>query len=181
MCPRRARNKNLELITAQCSATRTTHTLYFSATTRMCYILRWTDPTGNPSERNGAQDARANNWRPGTQVRSPIRHAHGCASQECVRQGEEPSHIVVFTYSDHAGCRRTCESTSSAKLFYGSHVLRSTCTTQAEISLSSGEAPFYALVQAASAALGAVPMPKDLWVDVSENSTIWACSAEGPN
>ena len=50
--------------------------------------------------------------------------------QEFVRQIEEPSHVVVFSDSDHAGCLTTRKSTSSSKLFCGSHMLRSTSTTQ---------------------------------------------------
>ena len=56
-----------------------------------------------------------------------------------MRQVEEPSHVVVFTDSDHAGCLKTGKSTSSSKLFYGSHFPRSTSTTQGVIALSLGE------------------------------------------
>ena len=73
--------------------------------------------------------------------------AHGRFIQEFVRQTEEPSHVVVFTDSDHAGCMRTRDNTSSSKLFYGSQMLRSTSTTQAVIPLSSGESEFHALVK----------------------------------
>ena len=63
---------------------------------------------------------------------------HGRLVQEFVRQVEEPSHVVVFTDSDHAGCLKTRKSTSSSKLFYGSHMLRSTNTTQRVVALSTG-------------------------------------------
>ena len=56
-----------------------------------------------------------------------------------MRQVEEPSHVVVFTDSDHAGCLKTGKSTSSSKLIYGSHLPRSTSTTQGVIALSLGE------------------------------------------
>ena len=47
---------------------------------------------------------------------------HARLIQEFVRRVEEPSHIVVFTDSDHVGCLRSRKSASSSKLFYGSHV-----------------------------------------------------------
>ena len=98
--------------------------------------------------------------------------------QEFVRQIEEPSH-VVFTDSEHAGCVRARKSTSSSKMFYGSHRLRSTSTTQAVMSLSSGESEFYALVKGTPAGLEAVSMLKDLGVDISKNSYINQALLEG--
>ena len=51
--------------------------------------------------------------------------------QEFVRQVEEPSYVVVFADSDYVGCLRTRKSTSSSStLFCGSHLLRSTWSTQ---------------------------------------------------
>ena len=87
---------------------------------------------------------------------------HGRLVQEFVRQVEEPSHVVVFTNSDHAGCLKTRKGTSSS---YGSHMLRSTSTTQGVVALSSGESEFYNLVKGTSAGLGAVSMLKELGVD----------------
>ena len=97
---------------------------------------------------------------------------HGRLVQEFVRQIEEPSHVVVFTDADHAGCLKTRKSTSSSKLFYGSHMLRSTSTTQGVIALSSGESEFCALVKGTSAGLGAVSMLKHLGVDISKKTPI---------
>ena len=95
---------------------------------------------------------------------------HGRLSQEFVLQIEGPSHVVVFTVSDHAGCLRTRKGTSSLKLFHGSHMLRSTSTTQGVIALSSGESELYALVKGTSAGPGAVSTLKDLGVDISKNT-----------
>ena len=64
---------------------------------------------------------------------------HGRLVQEFVRQIEEPSHVVAFTDSDHAKCLKMRKSTSSSKLTNGSHMRRSTSTTQGVIALSSGE------------------------------------------
>ena len=49
-------------------------------------------------------------------------------------------------------------------VFYGQHLLRSTSTTQAIISLSSGEAEFYSAVKGASIAIGMVSLMGDLGV-----------------
>ena len=92
---------------------------------------------------------------------------HGRLLHEFVRQIEEPSHVVVFTDSDHGGCLKTRKSTTSSKLFYGSHTLRSTDTPQGVIALFSGASEFYALVKATPAGLGEVSMLKDYGVDIS--------------
>ena len=105
---------------------------------------------------------------PRTSRQNLIRHAR--LIQEFVRQIQEAPHVVVFTDSDHAGCLKTCQSTSSSKLFNGSH--RSTSTTQGVIPLRSEESEFYALVKGTSAGLGAVSMLKDLRVDISRNAQI---------
>ena len=88
-------------------------------------------------------DASANSWKTG-----------GVQTGRQIRGVEEPSHVVVFTDSDHAGCLKTRESTPSSKLFYNSHMLRSTSTTQGVIALRSGESG------------------KDLGVDISKNTKI---------
>ena len=97
---------------------------------------------------------------------------HGRLVQEFVRQVEEPFHAVEITDSDHAGCLKTRKSTSSSKLFYGSHMLRSTSTTQGVIVLSSGESEFYSPVKGTSAGLGAASMLRDSGVDISINTKI---------
>ena len=53
---------------------------------------------------------------------------------------------------------------------YGSHLLRSTSTTQAVISLSSGESEFYSLLKGTAAGIGAVSMLKDVGVDLTNNN-----------
>lgn len=52
--------------------------------------------------------------------------------------------------------------------FWGSHLLRSTSTTQAIISLSSGESEFYSAVKGASIALGMVGLMRDLGVECAK-------------
>ena len=87
-------------------------------------------------------------------------------------QFEEPQHLVVFTDSDHAGCLRTRKSTSSFKIMYGQHLLRSASSTQAVISLRSGESEFYSLVKGVAAGLGAVAMLRDLGVELTGGATV---------
>ena len=63
--------------------------------------------------------------------------------------------------ADHVQSRK---STISCKIFYEKHLLKSTSTTQAIVSLSSAEAEFYAAVKAAAAEIGCLSMMRDLGV-----------------
>ena len=89
-----------------------------------------------------------------------------------MRQFEEPQHLVVFTDSDHARCLRTRKSTSSFKMMYGQHLLRSASSTQAVISLSSGESDFYSPVKGVAAGLGAVAILRDLGVELTGDAAV---------
>ena len=60
-------------------------------------------------------------------------------------------------------CRMSAEQEED-EIFYGKHLLKSTSTTQAVVSLSSAEADFYAAVKAAAAGIGCVSMMRDLGV-----------------
>ena len=64
--------------------------------------------------------------------------------------------------------QKSSKSTSSCKIFYGKHLLKSTSTTQAVFSLSSAEAEFYAAVKVAAAGNGCVSMMRDLGVMLQE-------------
>ena len=101
---------------------------------------------------------------------------HGRLVTGIVRPMEEPFHVDVFTDSNQARCPKTRKSTSSSNLWYGSHMLRSTTTTQGVVALSSGESEFYALVKETSAGLGVVSILTDLGVDISKNTKI-ACKS----
>ena len=70
--------------------------------------------------------------------------------------------LTVFSDSDWAGCRRTARSTSGGAILRGSHCLRTWCTTQKCVTLSSGEAELMALVKATSEALGLAQLA-DSW------------------
>ena len=71
--------------------------------------------------------------------------------QSFERQEMVPKQITCYSDSNFAGCLQSRKSTSSCKIFYGKHLLKSTSTTQAVVSLSSAEAEFYAVVKAAAA------------------------------
>ena len=75
-----------------------------------------------------------------------------------------PKQITCYSESNFTGCLRSRKSTSSCKIFYGKHLLKSTSTTQAVVSLSSPEAEFYAAVKAAAAGIGCVSMMRDVGV-----------------
>ena len=72
--------------------------------------------------------------------------------------------ITCCSDSNFAGCLQSRKSTSSCKISYGKHLLKSTSTTQAVVSLSSAEAEIYAAVKAAAAGIGCVSMMRDLGV-----------------
>ena len=91
------------------------------------------------------------------------------AVQDFPRQTEVPKKIVCYSDSDHAGCLRTRRSSSSTKVFYGNHLLKSSATTQTVTALSSGESEFYAGVKATSIGIGFVSMLKDLGVELEQS------------
>ena len=85
-------------------------------------------------------------------------------SQSFEREEIVPKQITCNSDSNFAGCLQSRKSTSSCNIFYGEHLLKSTSTTQAVVSLSSAEAEFYAAVKAAAAGIGCVSMMRDLGV-----------------
>ena len=86
--------------------------------------------------------------------------------QSFERQEIVPKQITCYSDSNFAGCLQSRKSTSSCKIFYGKHLLKSTSTAQAVVSLSisSAELEFYAAVKAAAAEVGCVSMMRDLGV-----------------
>ena len=84
--------------------------------------------------------------------------------QSFERQEVVPEQITCHSDSKFAGCLQSRKSTSSCKIFYWKHLLKSTSTTQAVVSLSSAEAEFYAAVKATAAGIGCVSMMRDLGV-----------------
>ena len=149
------------------------HVLYRSATRRLCYLALDRPDLQFPSKElaRWMQNPTVGDFEG---LKRAARHLlkYGRLVQEFVRQSEEPQHLVVFTDSDHAGCLRTRKGTSSFKIVYGQHLLRSASSTQAVISLSSGESEFYSLVKGVAAGLGALAMLRDLGVELTGDATI---------
>ena len=75
-----------------------------------------------------------------------------------------PSKITVWSDSDFAGCKKSRKSTSAGVLMLGAHTLKTWATNQAVLALSSGEAEYYAIVKAASVAMGIRSLAADLGI-----------------
>ena len=90
----------------------------------------------------------------------------------CIRSFERheivPKQITCYTNSNFAGCLQSRKNSSSCKIFHWKHLLKSTSTTQADVSLSSAEAEFYAAVKAAAAGIGCVSMMRHLEVTLQQ-------------
>ena len=87
--------------------------------------------------------------------------------------------IEVWTDTDFAGCKRTRKSTSGGIARVGNHLIKSWCSTQAIVSLSSGEAEYYGIVKGASIGLGIKSMIGDLGVNVTIQVNTDASAARG--
>jgi hypothetical protein len=81
-------------------------------------------------------------------------------------QYEVGSVLRVFSDSDWAGCRRTRRSTSGGVVSIGSHCLKTWSSTQAPIALSSAEAEYYAMAEAATRGVGLRSMLQELGIVV---------------
>ncbi len=64
-----------------------------------------------------------------------------------------PEYLDVYSDSDWAGCVRTRRSTTGGALMRGGHVLKTWCTAQATVALSSAEAELVAAVRGAAEGL----------------------------
>jgi hypothetical protein len=71
--------------------------------------------------------------------------------------------MSIWTDADFAGCRKTRKSTSGGVAMLGNYMIKSWRTTQAIVSLSSGEAEYYGIVKGASIGLGLKSMLGDFW------------------
>ena len=83
-----------------------------------------------------------------------------------LRMGEQeaPTFIEAVVDSDFAGCPLTRKSTSGKAIRHGSHVLSTSATLQSTVSLSSGEAEYYALLKGAADGLKMVAMAEDFGI-----------------
>ena len=62
--------------------------------------------------------------------------------------------LKVYADSDWAGCSRTRKSTSGGCIMLGGHLLKAWSSTQGGVALSSAEAEYYAMVDAATRSYG---------------------------
>jgi hypothetical protein len=85
--------------------------------------------------------------------------------------------LRVFSDSDWAGCRRTRRSTSGGAIMLGGHCLKTWSSTQAPIALSSAEAEYYAMVEAATRALGLRSMLEEVGIGLSGAVELWSDSS----
>ena len=99
--------------------------------------------------------------------------------------------VVMFAYQDnhgvvdactdtvYAGCRITRKSTSGGVLMLGNHMIKSWSSTQANVTLSSGEAEYYGLVKGASVAIGVKSMHAEMGIHVRIRVSTDASAAKG--
>jgi hypothetical protein len=95
------------------------------------------------------------------------------------------SRVDTYSDTDWAGCLKTRKSTSGGCLMLGTHLVKSWSSTQASISLSSGEAEFYGVVKASGVSLGyqallrdvGLALPIRVWTD--STATIGICGRQG--
>ena len=75
---------------------------------------------------------------------------------------EMPSHIIVYSDTDFAGCQSTRRSTSGGVALRGSHNIKHWSKTQTTTCLSSGEAELRGISDGLAQALGLQTIAKDL-------------------
>ena len=74
--------------------------------------------------------------------------------------------VDVYTDTDWAGCPRTRKSTSGGCVLLGRHTIKHWSSTQAGVTLSSGEAEFQGVVRGAGMGLGYQALLQDFGLDV---------------
>ena len=89
-------------------------------------------------------------------VKRLVRYLAGVPRRAIVYPRQDPAdaHIEVKVDSDWAGDKQKRRSTSGMVLLRGRHLLRHSSTLQTSISLSSGEAEYYAMVRGSCYGLG---------------------------
>jgi hypothetical protein len=83
--------------------------------------------------------------------------------------------ILVYVDSDWAGCKSTRKSTSGGAITWGGGLLKSWSRTQGCVSLSSGEAEFYAAIKGGAEGIGVrsllADMGQEVKVEIHQDST----------
>jgi hypothetical protein len=98
---------------------------------------------------------------------------------------QDVDRVDTYSDTDWAGCLKTRKSTSGGCLMLGAHLIKSWSSTQASISLSSGEAEFYGVVKAGGVSLGyqallrdvGLALPIRVWTD--STATMGICGRQG--
>ena len=93
--------------------------------------------------------------------------------------------IDTYSDTDWSGCPKTRKSTSGGCVMLGKHLIKSWSSTQASVSLSSGEAEFYGVVKAGGTCFGYQSLVRDLgyklpvrvWTD--STATMGICGRQG--
>jgi hypothetical protein len=93
--------------------------------------------------------------------------------------------VDVYVDTDWAGCARTRKSTSGGCVMMGRHAIKTWASTQATVSLSSGEAEFNGVLKGSGIGLGyqslladlGLTIPLRVWTDSS--AAIGVCSRQG--
>jgi hypothetical protein len=89
------------------------------------------------------------------------------------------SEMTIWTDTDFAGCMKTRKSTSGGVAMFGSHLIKTWCSTQAIVALSSGEAEYYGVVKGSSIGIGLKSMWGDFGVKVTIKVNTDASAARG--
>eukprot|EP00971_Amphidinium_carterae_P042594 837547-Amphidinium_carterae.1 len=90
-----------------------------------------------------------------------------------------PRTVVAWSDPDFARCPPTRRSMSPCALTFGWHCLHTSSTTQVPLSLSSGEAEYYAAVKAGSRLLGFIALMGDFGFKVSGRPNTDSAAAKG--
>ncbi len=94
-------------------------------------------------------------------------------------------HVDVYTDTDWAGCPKTRKSTSGGCVLMGHHAIKHWSSTQASVTLSSGEAEFNGVIRGAGQGLGYQALLKDLGVEIplrvwtDSSAAIGICTRQG--
>ena len=83
-----------------------------------------------------------------------------------------PKELQVYTDTDYAGCPRTRKSTSGGLGYFGDHPIKTWSTTQSLVTLSSGEAEYYAAVKGGSFLLGFRSLLEDFGITIRLNLVV---------
>jgi hypothetical protein len=85
---------------------------------------------------------------------------------------EEGQKWRVFTDSDSAGCQKTRKSSSGGVVMLGKHCIKSWCSTQGAVALSSAEAEHYSVVEGVLRVRGLQNIGPEIGMDGSEENVV---------